>query len=200
MTPPPGCCEQSSNEHTSSLCKTWSPLRLRPGVLQLGHMGALVLLLEKPYIDLHSGYTGRYSYLQWVRAPLPYIFIFSHLKKMKLWKLKEKNYTTGNYPESKDKYRAFSLIGRSLLQFLHMHIYAGIRTQTLGKDPGHGGGQEGRGIKHMRYESGRDEYAGGRKIQHGGGRERYPVFEEIKQNKMCEMTQENRRLVQELKT
>lgn len=34
------------------------------GVLQLGHMGALVLLLEKPYMDLHSGYTGRYSYQQ----------------------------------------------------------------------------------------------------------------------------------------
>lgn len=76
-----------------------------------------------------------------------------------------------------------------------MRIYAGIRTETLGKDPGHGGGgQEGRGIKHVRYGSGRDRYTGGRKIQHGGGRERYPVFEEIKQNKMCEMTEENRRL------
>lgn len=59
-------------------------------------------------------------------------------------KVEGKNYTTGNYPESKDKYRMFSLIRRSLLQFLHMHIYAGIRTETLGKDPGHGvGGRKG---------------------------------------------------------
>lgn len=57
-------------------------------------------------------------------------------------KVEGKNSIKDNYPELKDKYRVFSIICRSLLQCLHMYIYTGIRTKTLGKDPGDGGRAE----------------------------------------------------------
>lgn len=81
-------------------------------------------------------------------------------------------------------HRQLPRIQRQILRVLsHMQILASIFTYAYlcgnkdgdtRKGPRTWRGQEGRGIKHMRYESGRDEYAGGRKIQAWRGKRTVP--------------------------